>query len=287
MRDENLSQLHTITACESGTLPELERTPKANWDTPKATWDTRAKSAARPTEQSWPSTRSVQADARRRASLSAGCRPPMPLRPTTWLVLLPRRGAHDTRLAVFGWRTLLNNRTHAAEQPHARCWTTVVEQQGRASLASPVNPARKASWSYLAGTEPCRSYSILVLMPCSDLSPRRRLPAELGELAAEPCTFGAPNQWTTSAPPIHQTVPAHPPQNLPTCSSNPPPQIAQRSRRTIQSQALGLGAKPGLARSHATHQHIHTLAHGQTHEHTCLGGKPDGGRAAFAPASGG
>ena len=124
MRDENLSQLHTITACESGTLPELERTPKANWDTPKATWDTpkatwdtRAKSAARPTEQSWPSTRSVQADARRRASLSAGCRPPMPLRPTTWLVLLPRRGAHDTRLAVFGWRTLLNNRTHAAGQP--------------------------------------------------------------------------------------------------------------------------------------------------------------------------
>ena len=201
---------------------------------------------------------------------------------------------HVARFATAAWRARHTScciwLAHAAEQPHARCWTTVVEQQGRASLASPVNPARKASWSYLAGTEPCRSYSILVLMPCSDLSPRRRLPAELGELAAEPCTFGAPNQWATSAPPIHQTVPAHPPQNLSTCSSNPPPQIAQRSRRTIQSQALGLGAKPGLrrqARSHATHQHIHTLAHGQTHEHTCLGGKPDGGRAAFAPASGG
>jgi hypothetical protein len=45
--------------------------------------------------------------------------------------------------------------------------------------------AHIAKHTYLAGNEACGCGSMLVLMPCSDFSPRRRLPAEFGEVSAD------------------------------------------------------------------------------------------------------
>jgi hypothetical protein len=39
--------------------------------------------------------------------------------------------------------------------------------------------------TYLAGNEACGCGSMLVLMPCSDFNPRRRLPAEFGEVSVD------------------------------------------------------------------------------------------------------